>query len=224
MLASAAHPVAKAAQELVIEVAIDTADTQVVEEQLLARQRGQHLDDLVALDEPIQDGRQAAQVEGQPADEERVAGDAVELPGEDTDVLRAARHLEVEQLFRGQDRQGLAEHRGDVLERIAVADGVVPVAVLADLLDAAVQVAEHGVEVDDALTVDLEDDPEHAVRGGMLRAEVDEHLALAERVELGLALRAWRQGRDGVVDGCRRLHEDLGSSSERTRVVSAMTA
>ena len=100
-LAGVAHPVAEAAQELVVQVAVDAADAQVVEEQLLAGQRGQHLDDLVALDEAVQDRRQAAQVERQPADEQGVAGDAVELPGEDADVLGAARHLEVEQLLGG---------------------------------------------------------------------------------------------------------------------------
>ena len=98
-----------------------------------------------------------------------------------------------------EHRQRLAEHRGDVLERVAVADGVVPVAVLADLLDAAVQVAQHRVEVHDALAVDLEDDAQDAVGGGVLRAQVDEHLAVAERVELGLALRARR-----VAAGWRR--------------------
>ena len=97
-----------------------------------------------------------------------------------------------EQLLRRQDRQRLAEHGGGVLERVAVADGVVPVAVLADLLDAAVEVAQDGVEVHDALAVDLEDDAQDAVRRGVLRPEVDEHLAVAEGVELGLALRARR--------------------------------
>ena len=95
-----------------------------------------------------------------------VAGDAVELPGQHADVLGAPGHLEVEQLLGGHDRHRLAEQRGDVLERVALADGVVPVAVLADLLDAAVEVAEDRVEVDDPLAVDLEHDAQHAVVDG----------------------------------------------------------
>ena len=51
-----------------------------------------------------------------------------------------------------------------------VADRLVVVGVLADLLDAAVEVAEDRVEVDDLLAVDLEDDPQHAVGGRVLRA------------------------------------------------------
>ena len=203
-----AHPVAQAAHELVVQVAVDAADAHVVEEQPLAGQGGQHLDDLVALEEAVQDRRDAAQVQGQPAHEQGVAGDAVQLAGQDADVVGPPRHGHVEQLLGGQHRHVLAEHRGDVLERVAVADDHVPVAVLADLLHAAVEVAQHGVQVDDPLAVDLEDDAQHAVRRGMLRADVDEHLAFAQGVELGLALGARRVGRDGVVDGGRRVDED----------------
>ena len=147
-----------------VEVAVDPADAQVVEEQLLAGQRGKHLHDLVALGEAPEDRRQPAQVERQPAHEERVARDPIELPGEHADVLRAARHLEPEELLRGEHGHRLAEHRGDVLERVAVADGVVPVAVLADLLDATVEVAQDRIEIDDTLAVHLEHDTQHAVR------------------------------------------------------------
>ena len=89
---------------------------------------------------------------------------------EDADVLGAARDLDVEQLLEGHDRRPLAEQRADVLERVEVADGLVVVGVLAQLLDAAVEVAEHRVEVDDLLAVELEDDPQHAVGRRVLRA------------------------------------------------------
>ena len=192
-----------------VQVAVDAADAHVVEEQLLAGQRGEHLDDLVPLDEAVEDGRQAAQVERQPTHEQGMAGDAVQLAGQDADVLGASRHADVEELLGGHDRDQLAEHRGDVLERVAVADDHVPVAVLADLLDAPMEVPEDGVEVDDALAVDLEHDPEDPVRRGMLGAEVDEHLALTQGVELGLALGLRRVWRDGVVDRRRRVdHEE----------------
>ena len=94
----------------------------------------------------------------------------------------------------------LAEQRADVLERVHVADGLVVVGVLAQLLDAAVEVAEDRVEVDDLLAVELEHDPQHAVGRRVLRAHVDEHLAVAERVELGLALGPRRVRRDRLED------------------------
>ena len=199
LLGRAAHPVAQAGHELVVDVAVDAADPEVVEQHPLAGDRGQHLADLVALDEAVQDRRQAAQVERHPAHEQGVARDPVELAGEHPDVLGAPRHLDVEQLLERHDRRPLAEQRAHVLERVDLADDLVVVGVLAQLLDAAVEVAEDGVEVDDALAADLEDDPQHAVRRGVLGAHVEEHLAVAERVELGLALRARRVRRDGLV-------------------------
>ena len=200
LLGRVAHPVAEAAHELVVQVAVDPADAEVVEEHPLAGERGQQVDDLVALDERPQDRRQAAEVERHPAEEEGVAGDPVELGREHPDVLGPARDLHVEQLLERHDPGPLAEQRADVLERVEVADRLVVVGVLAELLDAAMQVAEDGVDVDDLLAVELEHDPQHAVGGRVLGTHVDEQLAIAERVELGLALGARRIRRDGLED------------------------
>ncbi len=175
-----AHPGAQPAHELVVEVAVHAADPEVVEEHPLAGQGGQHLDDLVALDEAPQDRGQAAEVEGEPAHEQGVAGDPVQLAREDPDVLGPARDLDVVELLEGDHRRPLAEQRADVLERVHVADRLVVVGVLAQLLDAAVEVAEDRIEVDDLLAVDLEDDPQDAVGRRVLGPHVEEHLAVAE--------------------------------------------
>ena len=196
LLGRLAHPVAEAAHELVVQVAVHATDAEVVEQHPLAGQGREHVDDLVALDERPQDRRQAAEVQRHPAHEQRVAGDAVQLAGEDPDVFGAARDLDIEQLLEGHDRRPLVEQRADVLERVRVADGLVVVGVLAQLLDAAVEVAQDRIEVHDLLAVELEDDPEHAVRRRVLRAHVDEHLAVGQGVELGLALGPRRVRRD----------------------------
>jgi hypothetical protein len=193
-----AHPGPQPAHELVVQVAVDAADPEVVEEHPLAGQGRQHLDDLVALDEAPQDRRQAAQVEREPAHEQGMAGDPVELAREDPDVLRAARNLDFVELLEGDHRRPLAEQRADVLERVHVADRLVVVGVLAQLLDTAVEIAQDRVEIDDLLAVDLEDDPQDAVGRWMLGAHVHEHLAVAQGVELGLALGSGRVRRDGL--------------------------
>ena len=193
-----------------VQVAVDATDPEVVEEHPLAGQRRQHVDDLVALDERPQDRRQAAEVERHPAEEEGVAGDPVELGREDADVLGPARDLDVHQLLEGEDRRPLVEQRADVLERVRVADGLVVVGVLAQLLDAAMEVAEDRIEVDHLLAVELEDHPQHAVGRGMLRPHVDEHLAVAERVELGLALGPRRVRRNGLEDPELAVERDPG--------------
>ena len=74
------------------------------------------------------------------------------------------------------------------------------VRVLAELLDAPVEVPEDRVEIDDDLTLELEDDAQHAVRRRVLGPHVDEHLAVAEGVELGLAFGPRRVWRDRLED------------------------
>jgi hypothetical protein len=122
--------------------------------------------------------------------------------------VERTRDLDVEQLLEGQDAGPLAEERADVLERVEIGDRVVVVGVLAQLLDAAMEIAEDRVKVDDDLAVELENDPEHAVGRRVLRPHVDVHLAVAEGVELGLALGPRRVGRDRLEDADRLLELD----------------
>ncbi len=200
LLGRLAHPLPEAAHEVMVEVAVHPADPEVVEQHPLAGQAGQHVDDVVALDEAPQDRRQATEVERHPAHEQGVAGDPVELTGQDPDVLGPAGHLDVQELLERHHRRPLVEQRADILERVGVGDRLVVVGVLAQLLDAAVEVAEDRVEVDDPLALDLEDHPQDAVGRRVLGAHVDEHLTVAEGVELGLALRPRRIGRDRLED------------------------
>ena len=115
---------------------------------------------------------------------------------------------DIEQLLVGHDRRPLVEQAADVFERVDLADRLVVVGVLAQLLDAAMEIAEHRVEVDDLLAVELEDDPQDAVGRRVLRAHVDEHLAVAERVELGLTLGPWRVRRDRLEDAKLAIERD----------------
>ena len=50
---------------------------------------------------------------------------------------------------------------------------------LAGFLDAGVQIADLGADADDDFAVDLDDQAQHAVRGRVLRAHVEDHAALA---------------------------------------------
>ena len=208
LLGRARHPVAEAAHELVIEIAVHATDAVVVEQHPGSREGTQHLHDLVALDEAPQDGRQAAQVEGHPAHEQGMAGDTQQLPRQHADVLGPARHGDVHELLEGHHRRPLAEQGADVFQRVEVADGLVVIRVLAQLLDTPVQIAEDRIEIRHDLAVDLHDDPQHAVRRRMLGAHIEEHLAVAEGVELGLALRARREGRHGLEDADLLLEDD----------------
>src|SRR5215213_4160540 len=70
------------------------------------------------------------------------------------------------------------------------------------------EVTEDRVEVDNRLAVELQDDSQHAVCGRVLRPHVQEHLAIAERVELGLALRPRRVWRHGLENAHLLVEQD----------------
>src|SRR5450756_2491360 len=60
------------------------------------------------------------------------------------------------------------------------------------------EIAEDRVNVHDLLARELEYEAKDAVSGRMVRAEVEEHLAVAQGIELALALRPGRVRRDGL--------------------------
>ena len=142
-----------------------------------------------------------------------MAGDPVELADDDPDVLGPPRDLDVEELLEGHDRRPLAEDRGQVVEGIHVRDRLVVVGVLAELLDAPVEVAQDRVQVHDLFPVDLEDDPQDAMRCRVVRPHVEEHLAIAEGVELPLSL--------GMGDGERLEDAGVVDRDLERRVVEA---
>jgi hypothetical protein len=68
----------------------------------------------------------------------------------------------------------IVEERAEVVHPGAERHALHPGAVLHVLLDAGVQVADAAPGLGDRLALELEDQPEHAVGGGVLRAHVDD--------------------------------------------------
>ena len=106
-----------------------------------------------------------ADVEAVGAEGDQVGGDAVELDGEDADVFGPRRDLDAGEFFDGHRPGVVVVHGREVVEAVGVADVLVVGEVLADLLLAAVEVAEVGDGFEDHLAVGAEDDAEHAVGG-----------------------------------------------------------
>ncbi len=193
-------PRPEARQELVVDVEVHPADPEEVEQHPLAGDGRQEVHHLVAVDEPVQDGGQAAEVEGEEAHHQAVAEHPVQLDHQGPDVLRPSRGLDPVQLLERESRRVLVVHRRHVVHGVDVGQDRGVGRVLAQLLDPAMEVAEHRVEVDDHLATDLEDQPHDPVGGGMLGAHVHEHLPVAEGVDLALPLGLRRavRGRDDV--------------------------
>ena len=88
-------------------------------------------------------------------------------------TLRARRRFDVQQFL---DRHAVAQavgDRGDVVHAVHVGRELLVGAVLGDLLDAAVQVADDAFGAEHLFAVQLQDHAQHAVRGRVLRPHVE---------------------------------------------------
>ena len=133
------------------------------------------VEDLLPLPEAVEHDRQGAQLEPGGGQPDQVRGDPVELHHQHPQGLGPRRRLDPEQLLHGQAVGGLVEERGQVVHAGHEGDALDPGAELDRLLDAGVQVADHRLEVDDLLALELDDQPQHPVGGGVLGAHVDDH-------------------------------------------------
>ena len=91
--------------------------------------------------------------------------------------------VDAEQPLDAADVGVLVEQRRQVVHPRHERDALGPGAVLAVLLDAGVQVADAEPALGDGLAVELEDQPEHAVRRRVLRTHVDDDPLLGRLAE-----------------------------------------
>ena len=119
------------------------------------------------------------------AEVEHVVLDAGQLGEQHADILRAQRHLEPHQFLDGEHEAVLHAHRRAVIEPVEVGQRLGVGLVLDQLLGAAVEQADMRVDPLDDLAVQLHDQPQHAVRGRVLRAEIDR--VIADRRVAGVA-------------------------------------
>ena len=107
---------------------------------------------------------------------------------------RALGNLHAEHALDGQHDAQLVGERRQPVVAVGEHDDLPVVARLEELLGAAVHVADDRLGVLDALTVEDEPQPEHAVRGGVLRADVQHHVgALAPRRRCRWSSPSWGQ-------------------------------
>ena len=118
-------------------------------------------------------GTEHADVRAEGAHEHVVAGDAVQLRQDDADVVGPLRRFDAGQLLHGQHVAELGVELGQVIGAVLIADRLAVVAVLGQLLSAAVHVADDRVHVHHLLAIDGEHHSEHAVGSRVLRPHVD---------------------------------------------------
>ena len=128
---------------------------------------------LFAFFEAPERGRQRADVHRLRRHVEQMIEDAADLGIEHANDRRAARHFNAGELLDGQAERVLLVHRRDVIQPIEIRDRLQVRFVLHQLFGAAVQQADMRIDALDDLTVELENQTQHAVRSRVLRAEID---------------------------------------------------
>jgi hypothetical protein len=137
---------------------------------------GDHLEQVehqVALAERVPEHRDRADLERHRPDPDQVRVDAIELAEAHPHPGRLLGHLETEQLLEREHEDQLVVLEGDVVDPLRVRDRLPPRLRLHVLLEAGVEVADDGAQAHDLLAVQIDDEPEDAVRGRVVRPEVD---------------------------------------------------
>lgn len=151
--------------------------------QPIARQLTYH--ELLTLLETPQERCQSTNIHGVREDGHQVVKDTSDLSKECSDELGSLGNLDVEQLLDGEGEALLVGHHRDVVESVKVRQGLEICLVLDQLLGTSMQQTDVGVGADNLLAVELENQTQHAVSGGMLRTKVDgvvSDLAVRNRV------------------------------------------
>ena len=154
------------------QVAVDAARTEVGRVHARARHRLVHVEQVFALAEAVDQHVHRAAVQPVRAQPQQVVQQARDLGEHDADVLRAHRHFEAHQLLDGQAVGVLVAHHRHVVETVHVGQRLDVGLGLGQLLGGAVQQADVRVGALDHFAVELEHQAQHAVRGRVLRPEV----------------------------------------------------
>ncbi len=168
----AADLVERAGREVLGDAA--GADERVVHPQ--AGDQLEQVEDELALAEADRHHGERADLHAAGRDADQVGGDPVELHEQDPHDLGLLRDvvLDVEQPLDAEHVAHLVVERREVVHPGAERDALRPGAELHVLLDARVEVADAAAGLGHGLALELEDQPEHAVGGRVLRAHVDD--------------------------------------------------
>jgi hypothetical protein len=137
---------------------------------------------LFALFKAPQRRGQRADVHCLRGDVEQMRQDAADLAIEHADQLAAARHRDAEQFFRSQAEGVLLVHRRDVIEPVEIRDRLQIGLLLDQLFSATVKQPDMRIDALDDFAVELQHEAQHAMRGRMLRSEIDREIAKVLRL------------------------------------------
>ena len=122
--------------------------------------------------ERVEHRRKLAQVLRERAVPDQVTDDPKQFGQHHADHLGARRNRDTRQFLHGRKVSEIVHHAAQVIHAVGVRNIGMPGLALAHLLRAAVMESDLGHGIDDLLAVELNHNPQDAVRARMLRAEV----------------------------------------------------
>jgi hypothetical protein len=159
------------------QVAIDATRTIVGSMHAGAGDRLIHVHQIFAFAEGIQRHGHGTDVEGVTADPQQMIEDTGDFVEHHPDVLATLRHLNAQQLLGGQAVGMLVAHHRDVVETVHVRHRLDPGPRFRQFFGGPVQQADVWVGALHDFAVQFQHQTQHAVRGRVLRAEVQGEIA-----------------------------------------------
>ena len=174
------------------------AHLEVARVHALSRGHLEQVQDPLALAQAVQEDRDRPQVERARAEPDQVGGDPVQLQVDHAQVLRAPGNLDLGQGLHGAAERHRVEVVREVVHPLDNGDHLPVGLVLGRLLDARVHVPDDRFDVAHDLSLERHQQPQHAVRGRVVRAEVERQQLASGAVAGGLRVRAGLllEGRD----------------------------
>ena len=157
------------------QVVLEAADAVEVRVEAAAGGALDQVEHVLTVAEREEDRGDRAHLHAEVAEEQRHVGDARQLEQDRADHLRPRWRLDLHQLLGGEDERHLVGEAAEPVDAVDQRGHLRERADLGELLVAAVHVARRRLGPDDLLAVEAADDAQRAVRGRVLRADVEGH-------------------------------------------------
>ena len=157
------------------QVVLQAADAVEVGVEAAAGGRLDQVEHVLAIAERHEHRRDGTELHAEVAEEQADVGDAAELEQDRADPLRARRGLDLHQLLGGEDERHLVGEAAQPVDAVDQRGHLREGADLGELLVAAVHVAGARLGPHHLLAVEAHDDAQRAVRGRVLRPDVEGH-------------------------------------------------
>ena len=219
-LAELAHHLTRLVDPARRQIVLEAADAVEVGMEPAAGRALDQVEHVLAIAEGEEHRRDRPELHAEVAEEQPDVGDPAELEQDRADVLGPRRCFDAHQLFGGEDERHLVGEAAQPVDAVDQGGDLREGANLGELLVAAMHVAGHRLGPHHLLAVEAGDDAQRAVRGRVLRADVEGH---ALRLELDVEARVGRLSSDVrqllTLIGDRSLeHTPRMRGSERQRV------